>query len=56
MLELCFSTVTAPKMVVDLLAEKKTISYQGCMAQIDPLNHTVKVHSRIFIIKWNSYI
>uniref|UniRef100_A0A8C6DNA9 G-protein coupled receptors family 1 profile domain-containing protein n=1 Tax=Moschus moschiferus TaxID=68415 RepID=A0A8C6DNA9_MOSMO len=30
----CFSSVTAPKMLVDFLAEKKTISYQGCMAQI----------------------
>ncbi|CAI9162495.1 unnamed protein product [Rangifer tarandus platyrhynchus] len=33
-LDLCFSSVTAPKMLVDLHAEKKTISYQGCMAQI----------------------
>ncbi|XP_057572155.1 olfactory receptor 4D2-like [Hippopotamus amphibius kiboko] len=33
-LELCFSSVTAPKMLVDFLAEKKTISYQACMAQI----------------------
>ncbi|XP_043756807.1 olfactory receptor 4D2-like [Cervus elaphus] len=33
-LDLCFSSVTAPKMLVDFLAEKKTISYQGCMAQI----------------------
>ncbi|CAN0052548.1 unnamed protein product [Rangifer tarandus platyrhynchus] len=32
--DLCYSTVTAPKMLVDFLSEKKTISYQGCMAQI----------------------
>ncbi|XP_035580602.1 olfactory receptor 4D1-like [Zalophus californianus] len=33
-LDLCLSSVTAPKMLVDFLSEKKTISYQGCMAQI----------------------
>ena len=33
-LDLCFSSVTAPKMLVDILTEKKTIFYQGCMAQI----------------------
>ena len=33
-IDVCFSSVTAPKMLVDILAEKKTISYQGCMAQI----------------------
>ncbi|XP_036053886.1 olfactory receptor 4D1-like [Onychomys torridus] len=33
-LDLCFSSVTAPKMLMDFLSEKKTISYQGCMAQI----------------------
>ena len=33
-IDLCFSSVTAPKMLVDFLAEKKTISYQGCVAQI----------------------
>ncbi|XP_008009524.1 olfactory receptor 4D2 [Chlorocebus sabaeus] len=33
-LDLCFSSVTEPKMLVDLLSEKKTISYQGCMGQI----------------------
>ena len=32
-LDLCFSSVTAPKMLVDFLTEKKII-YQGCMAQI----------------------
>ncbi|XDB60626.1 hypothetical protein ABFV05_014242 [Capra hircus] len=33
-LELSFSSVTAPKMLADFLSKKKTISYQGCMAQI----------------------
>ena len=33
-IDLWFSSVTAPKMLVDFLSEKKTISYQGCMAQI----------------------
>ncbi|KAM6165000.1 olfactory receptor 4D2-like [Rhynchocyon petersi] len=33
-LDLSFSSVTAPKMLVDLLSENKTISYQGCMAQV----------------------
>ncbi|XP_057572119.1 olfactory receptor 4D1-like [Hippopotamus amphibius kiboko] len=33
-IDLCYSSVTAPKMLVDFLAENKTISYQGCMAQI----------------------
>ncbi|XP_017515948.2 olfactory receptor 4D2 isoform X2 [Manis javanica] len=34
LLDLCFSSVTAPKLLVDLLSEEKTISYRGCMAQI----------------------
>ncbi|XP_007956195.1 olfactory receptor 4D2-like [Orycteropus afer afer] len=33
-LDLSFSSVTAPKMLVDFLSENKNISYQGCMAQI----------------------
>ena len=33
-IDACFSSVTAPKMLVDILAEKRTISYQGCMTQI----------------------
>ncbi|KAM9044982.1 olfactory receptor 4D2-like [Megaptera novaeangliae] len=33
-LDLCFSSVTSLKMLVDFLAEKKIISYHGCMAQV----------------------
>ncbi|MEJ1272238.1 hypothetical protein NN561_003087 [Cricetulus griseus] len=33
-IDLCFSSVTCPKMLVDFFHEIKTISYQGCMAQI----------------------
>ncbi|XP_040100175.1 olfactory receptor 4D2-like [Oryx dammah] len=33
-IDLCFSSVTAPKMLADFFSEKKSISYQGCMAQI----------------------
>ncbi|KAM9750664.1 olfactory receptor 4D2-like [Dama dama] len=33
-IDLSFSTATAPKMLVDFLSEKKIISYQGCMAKI----------------------
>ncbi|XP_075387925.1 olfactory receptor 4L1-like [Tenrec ecaudatus] len=33
-LDLCLSTVTTPKMISDLLAEHKTISLWGCMAQM----------------------
>ncbi|XP_038615471.1 olfactory receptor 4D1-like [Tachyglossus aculeatus] len=33
-LDICFSNITVPKMLVDLLSETKTISYGGCMAQI----------------------
>ncbi|XP_014646107.1 PREDICTED: olfactory receptor 4D1-like [Ceratotherium simum simum] len=32
--DLSFSSVTAPKMLVDFLSEKKRISFQSCMAQI----------------------
>ncbi|XP_006902658.1 PREDICTED: olfactory receptor 4S2-like [Elephantulus edwardii] len=32
--DICFSSITAPKMIVDLLAKKKTISYVGCMLQL----------------------
>uniref|UniRef100_A0A8C6RD05 G-protein coupled receptors family 1 profile domain-containing protein n=1 Tax=Nannospalax galili TaxID=1026970 RepID=A0A8C6RD05_NANGA len=33
-LDLCFSSTTAPKMLVDFLSEKKTAFFQGCMAQV----------------------
>uniref|UniRef100_A0A8C3X8W0 Olfactory receptor n=1 Tax=Catagonus wagneri TaxID=51154 RepID=A0A8C3X8W0_9CETA len=33
-IDLCYSTVTSPKMLVDFLHDPKTISYQSCMAQI----------------------
>ncbi|XP_042532240.1 olfactory receptor 4D6 [Dipodomys spectabilis] len=33
-LDIVFSSITVPKFLVDLLSEKKTISYNGCMAQI----------------------
>ncbi|XP_072796085.1 olfactory receptor 4D1 [Vicugna pacos] len=33
-IDLSYSTVTSPKMLVDFFQETKTISYQGCMAQI----------------------
>ncbi|XP_051476790.1 olfactory receptor 1009-like isoform X1 [Apus apus] len=32
--DLCSSTVIAPKMLVDFLSEKKAISYAGCVAQV----------------------
>ncbi|XP_037377324.1 olfactory receptor 4D11-like [Talpa occidentalis] len=33
-LDICFSSITAPKVLVDLLSRRKTISFQGCMTQI----------------------
>ncbi|XP_012580616.1 PREDICTED: olfactory receptor 4D9-like [Condylura cristata] len=33
-LDICFSSITAPKVLVDLLARRKTISFNGCMTQI----------------------
>ena len=33
-LDIIFSSVTVPKFLVDLLSERKAISYHGCMAQI----------------------
>ncbi|KAM5184329.1 olfactory receptor 4D11 [Callospermophilus lateralis] len=33
-LDICFSSITAPKVLVDLLSKKKTISYVGCMTQM----------------------
>ncbi|KAL6089216.1 hypothetical protein STEG23_014556 [Scotinomys teguina] len=32
--EICYSSTTAPKFIFDLLAEKKSISVWGCMAQL----------------------
>ncbi|XP_047630089.1 olfactory receptor 4D6 [Phacochoerus africanus] len=33
-LDIAFSSVTVPKFLVDLLSERKAISYDGCLAQI----------------------
>ncbi|CAO2601043.1 Olfactory receptor 8S1 [Lemmus lemmus] len=33
-LDLCFSSVTVPKLLKDLLSEKKSISIEGCLAQV----------------------
>ncbi|KAM6154781.1 olfactory receptor 8S1-like [Erethizon dorsatum] len=33
-LDLCHSSVTVPKLLEDLLSEKKTISVEGCLAQV----------------------
>nr|XP_009667406.1 PREDICTED: olfactory receptor 4S2-like [Struthio camelus australis] len=32
--DVCYSSVTAPKMIADFLVEKKTISFVGCIAQL----------------------
>ncbi|XP_007480175.2 olfactory receptor 4K15-like [Monodelphis domestica] len=33
-LDICLATYATPKMIIDFLAELKTISFEGCMAQI----------------------
>ena len=33
-LDICFSSITAPKVLVDLLSERKTISFRGCLTQM----------------------
>ncbi|XP_036736357.2 olfactory receptor 4D9 [Manis pentadactyla] len=33
-LDICFSSITAPKALVDLLSERKTISFNGCVTQM----------------------
>ncbi|XP_005243501.2 olfactory receptor 4S2-like [Falco biarmicus] len=32
--DICYSSVTAPKMIADFLVERKTISFVGCIAQL----------------------
>uniref|UniRef100_A0A8D0BLH4 Olfactory receptor n=1 Tax=Salvator merianae TaxID=96440 RepID=A0A8D0BLH4_SALMN len=32
-IDICYSSVTAPKLIADFLAEKKTITFVGCIAQ-----------------------
>ncbi|XP_069488855.1 olfactory receptor 5V1-like [Ambystoma mexicanum] len=34
LMDLCFTTVTVPKMLTDFLSEKKRISFVGCFAQL----------------------
>ncbi|XP_067151823.1 olfactory receptor 4S2-like, partial [Apteryx mantelli] len=57
--DICFSSVTAPKMIADFLVEKKTISFGGCMAQLFGLHFfacaevfilTVMAYDRYFAI------
>ncbi|XP_070086613.1 olfactory receptor 4D9-like [Equus caballus] len=33
-LDICFSSITAPKVLADLLSERKTISFSGCVTQM----------------------
>ncbi|KAG8511887.1 Olfactory receptor 4P4 [Galemys pyrenaicus] len=32
--DLCYTSTVTPKLIIDLLAKKKTISYNGCMTQL----------------------
>ncbi|XP_038620817.1 olfactory receptor 4S2-like [Tachyglossus aculeatus] len=34
LVDLCYSSSTAPKMIRDLISERKTISFEGCMMQL----------------------
>ena len=34
LVDICYSSVTAPKMIADFLVENKTISFVGCVAQL----------------------
>ncbi|KAK7804293.1 hypothetical protein U0070_021391 [Myodes glareolus] len=33
-MDICFTTIIVPKMLVNLLSETKTISYVGCLVQM----------------------
>ena len=33
-IDLCYSSVFTPKMLINIISEKKTISYMGCMTQL----------------------
>ncbi|KFO29517.1 olfactory receptor 4D9 [Fukomys damarensis] len=33
-LDICFSSITAPKVLIDLLSERKAISFNGCITQM----------------------
>ncbi|KAM9148551.1 olfactory receptor 4S2-like [Pangshura tecta] len=33
-IDICYSSVTAPKLIADFLVERKTISFTGCIAQL----------------------
>uniref|UniRef100_A0A8C8YQ79 Olfactory receptor n=1 Tax=Prolemur simus TaxID=1328070 RepID=A0A8C8YQ79_PROSS len=33
-LDICFSSITAPKVLIDLLSERKSISFNGCVTQM----------------------
>ena len=33
--DICFSSVVAPKMLTDFFADKKAISFLGCVGQVD---------------------
>ena len=34
LMDICFTSTVAPKLITDLLAQQKTISYNSCMAQM----------------------